>query len=565
MSDVKLDNLSQYSDEELDLTPEMQNKLNKLMEFFDNYGISYDKYDPDSITKLDFSKKKAYPNNDHYTHIPGQHDLSKWLNAIKTIKYLENKGVSRVSAIRQSTSGWNPVETFDFLNWLKFHEAGEHMKYKFAQLWYENGAPGYFLHIKPDSKEEQPKNKTQDIDFAISPDPVAIDKKNIIERQRAKIIGRLDSTEKLLRTQEGYMFAGNEYESLIDAIYQLKKKIQMVNKVSSSVRLYEDMIVRQANVLVKNGFNKAADVLFSVAQNVTKMPTATPPEPPAQGSGSVGGLPATSVGAPSTPPDFSNDNSPVQKFLNNLETSKITVKKDLQDADTLEVHDIIDVLDNEDELLVTEAQATPDKAAPAQVSHPLSTTTVEPKKDKSSTILEEANNLNSEFDNKVNQVFSDITITDVVAKLEDLAKIFKTREVPRQLGIVDMMLDSLGLASYFPSLSEATNKALESNNYISTRVEDILSKLRGAMTTRDIDLTGENSIDHPEVTNIKNKLKSDEEKEQARKQMKKEQELEAVDLNKETPDVNIEQDLSSVPVTDSQSQTPQKVAPPPPV
>jgi hypothetical protein len=148
-----------------------------------------------------------------------------------------------------------------------------------------------------------------------------------------------------------------------------------------------------------------------------------------------------------------------------------------------------------------------------------------------------------EFDAKVDAVFANITVDDVVAKLEDLSKIYKTREVPRQLGIVDMMLDSLGLASYFPTLAEATNKALESNNYIATRLEDIISKLRGAMKTKDVDLKGD---DKEESSDIAQQLKSDREKEKQRKQQRKEQE--AADLagkGKEKPEVEIAEDLAT--------------------
>jgi hypothetical protein len=152
----------------------------------------------------------------------------------------------------------------------------------------------------------------------------------------------------------------------------------------------------------------------------------------------------------------------------------------------------------------------------------------------------------SEFDSKVDAVLAGITVADVVSKLEDLAKIFKTREVPRQLGIVDMMLDSLGLASYFPSLSEAQNKALDSNNYISTRVEDIISKLRGAMDNKDIDLKGNSKVENPEVAGIKNNLQEADNKEKARKQMRKDQEsAELSGAGKETPNVEIEEDLGA--------------------
>ena len=85
-----------------------------------------------SLSSIDFNKifnipnKSAYPNADHYMHVPGQHNTDKWLQTIKDLYYKENNGEFRVNAINGVTQGWNPNETYDFLNWLKFYEGGNH-------------------------------------------------------------------------------------------------------------------------------------------------------------------------------------------------------------------------------------------------------------------------------------------------------------------------------------------------------------------------------------------------------------------------------------------------------
>jgi hypothetical protein len=564
--------------------PEMEDKIKQLMEELKEDKDLYNKFERKNISIFP-ENKQAYPNNDQYMYIPGQHNTQKWMHAVRELFAKEKTGEGRVTAIRRITSGWNVMETFDFLNWLKFYESGDHMKYKFAQLWYENGEPGYFLHIKPDAaKEPEPQVTGQDIDFARDDSQANAEKKQTIEKQRNKIIGRLDSAEKLLRSPDGQVFSGEEFETLLEAIYQLKKKIQMVNKVSTSTRLYEDMIVREANILNRDGFVKAASMLFAVAQSPGQsgeqaegtpggedaLTPASPGDPSGAGHpGAPGGLPSMGPGMPqnapssATPEGVPNDNEPIpesnkgmDEFLEGMETAKFSPGDELDIEDSLEVED--------DELMVTEAQIinepltsgtpgalNPAKVAPPKVTkgpkdapateEPLEVTEddIKPGDDKPSQVA-------SDFDNKVNAVFANITIADVVAKLEDLAKFYKTREAPRQLGLVDMMLDSLGLASYFPSLAEATNKSLESNNYISTRVEDILSKLRGAMKGGGTDLTGGPEPEKPEVAGIKNKLKTDNEKEQARKQMRKEQEAaELTNPTKETPNVEIEEDLGA--------------------
>ena len=60
-------------------------------------------------------------------------------------------------------------------------------------------------------------------------------KETLLRNSAQKIIGRLDSAEKLLRSPEGQAFAGPELEQLMEAIYTLKKKVQLVNKLSVSI------------------------------------------------------------------------------------------------------------------------------------------------------------------------------------------------------------------------------------------------------------------------------------------------------------------------------------------
>lgn len=590
-----------YSDEELDVSSDdIKAKLEKLMKFFDESGIDYDKFDPDSIPKLDFSKRMAYPNNDVYMYIPGQHDTNKWLQAISDIYRQEKAGESRVTAIRRVTSGWNIMETHDFLNWIRFYEAGDHMKYKFANLWYENpDLPGYAFTYKKDPEPVKVKEVQPAIDFARTKATEDADRRQLIEKQRNKIIGRLDSAEKLLRSPDGHVFSGKEFESLMEAIYDLKKKIQMVNKISSSTKLYEDMIVRQANILNRSGFSKAAGVLYSVAQTPAaageqaegqeggEVPVepAPPGDPSGAGEpGAPGGLPSTGPGMPqgapssAAPESVGNETSPTPKgiidFLDGLEKSTFSP------GDDSEVEDDLEVMDADDELLVTEAQVAPPPTNPAAVTPDESLTTstapapldpspvaapdtpaAEPGKsveggeeenlevtedDIAQPPGEEAHESTpSNFNAKMDEVLKGVTVADAVAELEDLSKIFKTREIPRRLGRVDMMFDALGIAPYFPSLSEATNKSLEANNYIATRVDDILSKLRGTLQSKEIDLKGDSDVERPEMAGIKGKLQQDEDKEKERKRMRKEQEAaELSNKGKETPEVEIGEDLA---------------------
>lgn len=588
--------LQPYSAEDLEVSDDLKEKLEKLMKFFEEYNIDYSKFDPNTLPSIDFGKKDAYPNTEDFLHIPGQHNTQKWLQAISEIYRKEQQGENRVQAIRRVTSGWNIMETYDFLNWIKYHESGDHMKYKFAKLWYENDdlGPGYFLQIKKDNTPEPPPATTgQDIDFARERAVNENGKRETIEKQRNKIIGRLDSAEKLLRSPDGQVFSGKDFEPLIEAIYQLKKKIQLVNKISSSTRLYDDMIIREANILANKGFNKAASILASFAQTPaasgtkaegtpdgTDIPAAASPGDPsgAGNPGAPGGLPSMGPGMPqnapssATPEGVENTPPAIEEFLAGLNKGQYSPK------DNQGVEDDLEVSDSEEELLVTEAQVMPPN--PNAVDEPITTSPspapLDPSpvaapvlnKDKppasptspddpmgepeelevTEDDIESPALTVSNFNEKMNELLQGATIADAISELEDLDKIFKTREIPRRLGRVDMIFNALGITPFFPALSEATGKSLEANNYIATRIDDILSKLRGTLATKDVNLKGDNSVDKPEMSGVKNKLQQDDDKEKARKKMRKEQEtMELENNNKETPEVEIEEDLAPPP------------------
>lgn len=580
--------------------PEIKKKLDKLFKFFEQHGIDYNMSLPSS------TDKKAYPNYDllMFSHPPA--NTEKWLQAVKEAYYMEKEGVPRSKAFQRIIYSWNDNEKFSFLNWLRFYEEGAHLKYKMAgtmqiktaQKWYEGGAPGYFLSIKqdPNKEENSPAPNGRDIDFARERADKDTEKKSIIEKQRSKIIGRLDSAEKLLRSTDGQMFAGKELEVLMEAIYSLKKKIQLVNKISSSVRLYEDMIVREANILNRKGFIKSAGMLRKVADEdgdkgnlpteipgdnklPVEMPKASPlpssgkdvevpgklplpasPTPPAQFSGAPGGLPSTGPGMPQNPPESApNDFSPdvvkdvaeknvsapgLQGFLSNMSTGKITTEKDKAGAedDNLEISDMMEI--DDDHILVVEAQEIGDTGVEKPVPSPVKKVPGVDAKPMEVSENEKSVNQGKDFEGIIDAAFSGIKITDIIQKLEQVAQIFNNRELPRQLTICDLMLSSIGMSGVFPELAESISKSLDGGTYISTRLSSIIQKLKSATETKGIDLEGNNSPDDPQIQAIKNKLETQDKKEQDRKQKRKEQENIEADQVKETPQIEIQDDLA---------------------
>lgn len=604
-----------YSQEELS-SPEAKARAKRILEWFAEQGLDMAEPPlkfPTVFGPEHFEKKKAYPNYDQYQNSPVQHDTKKWLMALKSISYKEKAGLPYREAIKQTVGDWKKMEVHDFLNWLRFYNEGTPMKYKFAQVWYENGQPGYFLHIKPDApKEEAPVVDNNAVQQAQEEAERSEEKRSVIEKQRAKIIGRLDSAEKLLRSPEGQQFAGTELEQLMEAIYTLKKKVQLVNKLSVSTRLYEDMIVREGNVLKRSGFNKAAEVLYSLAQspaqsgeqggagpqNGGKVPMdgQPPPDPSGAGqSGTMSGLPATAPGVPnaqspddaagagtqndqpgakalmqggdaptgtaqSTPAIIPQDppESPqpkgIKEFLENMNEGAMTEASEADDQlevfdDNLEVNDLMSRAQMAPPapgpgippaaLEDVPIADSPPPAAETPANLPSNSKAIEAPKDEEPLEVTEKDLPApggdsptggadaSSLDSKLDATFEQVTMEEIVAELEDISTYYKVREMPRRLARLDMMFDSKGISAYFPSLAEAQNRALDANNYIATRIDDILAKVRGAMVTQD----------------MSGKLKQDIDKEKQRKQMRKEQENAELEggggAGKETPNVEM--------------------------
>lgn len=286
--------------------------------------------------------------------------------------------------------------------------------------------------------------------------------------------------------------------------------------------------------------------------------------------GAPGGLPSMGPGMPQSElePEVPISKG-ITEFLKRMDSSNLTEDDELNvednsDSDDLYVEDLevtAQALPEVTEPLTTSPTPPPgNKVAPFKpVEAPAKDITVEapaeesietPKDDLEDlppvgTPIEESN-ITSDFDSKLDALMSGITVGDAIVELENLSKIFKTREIPRRLSRADMMLDGLGLAPFFPSLSEAQNKALEANNYIATRVDDILAKLRGSMSTKEINLQGdEEAISNPQVDAMKNNLQTDQDKDKARKQMKKDQEVAQLESKtKPTPEIEVQEDLA---------------------
>lgn len=77
----------------------------------------------------------------------------------------------------------------------------------------------------------------------------------------------------------------------------------------------------------------------------------------------------------------------------------------------------------------------------------------------------------------------------VINRLEAISKALKSRDMIRELASIDILLNEMGMASYFPELTDAQAKMIESFGYASNKVENIIAKLRGSGTSKPKETT----------------------------------------------------------------------------
>jgi hypothetical protein len=524
----------------------------------------------------------AYPNYSEYFNTGPRYDISKWMQTFRDIYSKVHFGSTKLEAINDLTKDWEKVEKLSFLNWLKYYESGDYLKYKQAQnnRYYVNDDLNYFLP-NPISTVPSPIKSINDQMAAIptevkaNPVPTQDDKRRIIEEQRKKILGRLNSVEKLLSSQQGQMFAGPEFEKLLHSIYELKKQIQTSNKISISAQTCVDLIIRQANILKMQGYSGASEFMVKFAQNTPGDFSFQLGDTPAGGSQpqGLGALdnnipnPATLDAADptqtSTLPSGTTNDEAISEFLENLEGSGITNFDDKNQAkDEIEVDEdvLLDqiIVPEDEKELVVEAQAMPagQPIPPKPPTRDLEVEAPARKPDQKTDQKKQPQERN--VDALVDSALANVSINDVVQELEEVSFIFKNREIVRKLSLVDMMMDKLNIAPFFSELSEVIQKNLESSNYSNTRLEIMLSRLRGNMDTYKTDL--EEKSDRPE-SGLQKHFEGEENKEKQRKEMRKKlQDQELVDKSK--PEATVEAPAEELAAQPVQVERPGPAAPP---
>lgn len=406
------------------------------------------------------------------------------------------------------------------------------------------------------------------------------------KRQVKSLLSRLNSAKKILRSDEMTDLLGDQLEQFLRALQEVETDISLVGLKNKRSSIFYDLIIRKGNQQKAKGFTKSASVLYKLAQAApppletteeTAEPTDTAAETPPTGSTKEETsdeipLPESNLEQPLTPPsstmeDDSVGSAPVEEpedkqeewikeFLSNLEGSTYEAPEEEDSTPSAEenspaptsgtddfsfVADEIIVtesdLDYEDDIVVfaQEAQQVAEQI-PLKEDGPLAPDTIPegaPNPDAVNSVEtrveDKVKALPTENNSGLDEAFQNVTVDDAIDRLDKLKAIFQTREISHQLSLVDMILDRLGLSPYFPDLAEATQKSLDANQYCLTRIEDVISRLQGAVMapsnpTDAFDLEGkEKRPPNAETAGVQGKLESDKQKEEQRKKNREEQ------------------------------------------
>lgn len=376
------------------------------------------------------TKKVAYPNikGTQNENVVAQYDVDKWINTLSNIYAAVRSGESRTIATEQATEGWSPMEKYKFENWVRYYEHGDHEKYGL-----QKSAAGTVMPVFP--KREVGAEEPDELLMRRPGRPRQTVK--TLEQEKQSLISRLDSATKILRKFVN-VWPPEKWQRFLQMLADLQGEILQLKTTATMV----DCIVKTANKLNKAGFVEGAETLIKIAQPpsgdiANKIERALSGKNPDEAGGDLGAAPAPggdlgampSTDMPPMPPGGGADMMP---------------------------------------------QTAPEMAPPAGVEGNLPEPEAPPAPPPTEETPTTGNNENP-FEGK------QLSVKDVLDVLEPLAKQLSEREFVRALSKVDMMLDSMNIASHFPELGEAQSKALELNIYVGKRVSDIIDKLKGGL------------------------------------------------------------------------------------
>lgn len=378
------------------------------------------------------SNKTAYPNiiGVNETNTKQVRDVDKWVDALYKIYENMYRGESRDLASKQVMEGWDPMSKLDFNNWSKFYEEKNHEKYSVKTAATIDEIPIY---------QNDDVEYSQDLVDPVVPmeqtyveTPVQkVKKVKTKEDLRSSLISRLDSASKLLREFVN-VWPREVWENLSQALSDLKREVVLLKSEAT----IEDCIIRTANVWERSGFSEGAGLLRKIAVDPT------------------------------------DTSSEIEKALSGKDESK--EEAPMIDAPQEDIANIPPAGAGED--------MPPPEPPPAAEEETALPPLPPPSTDNEQALPELT--MAPETETSPNP-YEGRTIQDVLNVLDPLAQQLSERKIVRELAKADMILDALNIASHFPELSEAMARMIESTIYVHTRLEKVITKLKGGLREED--------------------------------------------------------------------------------
>ena len=527
-----------------------------------------------AMNTLQFSiKKNAYPvglGGGQYPDSP--YDMTKWLQAMRDIYVAVHRGLNNTQAFNKVTAGWSVVEQQNFKTWQRFYTEGTQYKYNTAnvnsrliskpynianwdtmeqknfktwQKFYTNDKsyktaqisdyyqaedgspllpfndlkyhmPGIHNTIELPTHIEDEKKKREEA-RALKEEQKRLD----IEDARQKVISRLTSAERIVTRQPNIDKAlGMGLDEWLKMLHALKRSVQTAIMSSDASPILEDIIIRRGNQLTHNGYVKSGKLLISLAlDSASEQPSEQPSVSSTNNS--------ENLDAPDdiNSPDIGDIPPDIELTQEDMSEESDEENSAMSDFVRLLNHEHLDDSDLDDELMVEAQAVLPQTTVNTQNVIPSPNTPKVLREEPHDVEVDEIADLPEQGDT-LDTALEGITIEDVIDRLELVSNIIQNREIPRQLSFADMQMGKLGIATFFPNLGESIRSALESHQYIYTRIEDIISKLRGSIQpTQEIDLTSDKKSEQATSSTldaIRQKLTQSEEEEKQRSKTRKE-------------------------------------------
>ncbi len=222
-------------------------------------------------------KKVAYPMAENYffkTPFYG-YDLQSWATCVhKIYDSVYKDGTSYDDALNKYSSNIfkDKEEKDSFLNWIKYYNHGEHLKYNVKNASIKKDA-AFSLIGDPYASTSNYIGNDYDLDHDKQENDAKTQSEGKINYKnwKKKFNTALRRVDKILKESEDYVDS-EKYEEISQVLNKLDVQVQKIRlQVSAS-----DISFCAAGKLKKLGFSNGADVLFKYAQDAAPVDAADP-------------------------------------------------------------------------------------------------------------------------------------------------------------------------------------------------------------------------------------------------------------------------------------------------